>query len=368
MADSSASEDTPLVSDQGEGEGERNKKKSKVSDRTEKSAVRRTIALIADVVSSRGDGENSDGGLGAVLKNLEDSDRASTLSAILALFGIASHVLGGAIVIKLLEGWSFYDAVYFCIVTTTTVGYGDITPTTSASKLFVIFYVIVSIALISSLLAYMVGVLLDQQEEVILETMLNNPSDSDDEDEQTERFSSHRERILHRTSGLGLDDYCALGFSLLWLLGVLAVGVVTFIVLEKLSFINAVYVTIISASTVGFGDFEPTRSLTKGIMTVWLIFSTMGVVKVIADFTDASVKVKQRTVSRRLLTAQLDMQTWKKMDKDNDGSVDKAEFVTEFLIRTGKVDREEVDAILARFDELDKDNDGDIRLSEVIAV
>jgi len=49
---------------------------------------------------------------------------------------------------------------------------------------------------------------------------------------------------------------------------------------------------------------------------------------------------------------------------DGNGMVDKAEFVTEMLIRTGKVDRKEVNAILLRFQSLDKDSSGQIELSE----
>lgn len=377
-SDPNAEEGTPLVPHENKTSNESSEKKKR-----ETSAVRRTIALITDAISRHQEKDEESGlkaldkddddvkqdGLGAILKTLEESDRRSTLSAFLALVGIVCHVVGGAFMISLLEGWSFYDSLYFSIVTTTTVGYGDITPKRDLSKIFVMFYVIVSIGLISSLLAYMVGVLLDQQEEVILERVLKVDGGEDQHGQNNPHAnSSLRERILDRTDGLNVGDYYGLCVSTLWLVGVLAVGVAVFMGLENLSFLNALYATIISASTVGFGDFEPTRFITKTVMTIWLVFSTIGVVKVIADYTDASVKFKQRAVTRRLLSAQLDMKTWKKMDKDNDGAVNKSEFITEFLVRSGKVQQDEMDAILARFDELDKDKNGDIRLSEIIAV
>ena len=46
----------------------------------------------------------------------------------------------GAILFHWLEGWSWIDSFYFVIITLTTIGYGDLTPTTNATKLITIFY------------------------------------------------------------------------------------------------------------------------------------------------------------------------------------------------------------------------------------
>ena len=47
-----------------------------------------------------------------------------------------------------LEGWNSIDAFYFSVSTLTTVGLGDLTPTTQESRLFTSFYILVGIALI----------------------------------------------------------------------------------------------------------------------------------------------------------------------------------------------------------------------------
>ena len=47
------------------------------------------------------------------------------------------------------EGWSALDALYFSVVTLTTVGFGDFTPQTAAGKIFTIFYILVGLGLIS---------------------------------------------------------------------------------------------------------------------------------------------------------------------------------------------------------------------------
>jgi voltage-gated potassium channel len=46
----------------------------------------------------------------------------------------------GAAVFHWLEGWSWLDSVYFVVITLTTIGYGDLSPTTPLTKLITILY------------------------------------------------------------------------------------------------------------------------------------------------------------------------------------------------------------------------------------
>jgi len=56
----------------------------------------------------------------------------------------------GSIVYHYLEDWSWVDALYFSVVTLTTVGFGDFAPQTDEGKLFTIFYIILGIGIILS--------------------------------------------------------------------------------------------------------------------------------------------------------------------------------------------------------------------------
>ncbi|MBP7806748.1 two pore domain potassium channel family protein [Candidatus Gracilibacteria bacterium] len=69
-----------------------------------------------------------------------------TLSAIFV-------VLLGTVTYHILEGWKWLDSLYFSLMTATTVGYGDLHPVTDYGKIFTMFYVIVSIGVISSFIS-----------------------------------------------------------------------------------------------------------------------------------------------------------------------------------------------------------------------
>ena len=61
----------------------------------------------------------------------------TTISLFLALRTIVYH---------LLEHWSWVDSLYFTTYSLTTVGYGDLTPTTTAAKLFTVGFLLCGVA------------------------------------------------------------------------------------------------------------------------------------------------------------------------------------------------------------------------------
>ena len=60
----------------------------------------------------------------------------------------AVALLSGTLFYRQVEGWGFLDSLYFSVVTLTTVGYGDLSPSTAAGKVFTILYIFVGLGIV----------------------------------------------------------------------------------------------------------------------------------------------------------------------------------------------------------------------------
>jgi voltage-gated potassium channel len=58
-------------------------------------------------------------------------------------------LLIGTIFYSVQEGWGLIDAFYFSVTTLTTVGFGDLSPTTPVGKLFTVGYILSGLGLIA---------------------------------------------------------------------------------------------------------------------------------------------------------------------------------------------------------------------------
>jgi voltage-gated potassium channel len=65
----------------------------------------------------------------------------------LALLTVLAIVSGTGFY-SIFEGFRFVDALYFSVVTLTTVGYGDLAPETDTGKLFTAVYVLVGVGIL----------------------------------------------------------------------------------------------------------------------------------------------------------------------------------------------------------------------------
>lgn len=74
-----------------------------------------------------------------------------TLYVRLILSAVALLALG-TVVFRWLEDWSWVDAFYFSAVAVTTVGFGDLSPSTDGAKLFTVLYILLGISIIATAL------------------------------------------------------------------------------------------------------------------------------------------------------------------------------------------------------------------------
>jgi len=78
----------------------------------------------------------------AVWRGLRDPEFRSLLLVVVGLLG------SGTFVYSRFEGWSVLDSLYFSVITLTTVGYGDLSPTRPGTKIFTIVFIILGIGIL----------------------------------------------------------------------------------------------------------------------------------------------------------------------------------------------------------------------------
>ena len=79
------------------------------------------------------------------------------------LFLLTTLVIGGTYFYWHVEGWSVIDSLYFSIMTMSTIGYGDLVPTTDFSKLFTIIFAILSIGVFVAVVSKLVQITLQHK-------------------------------------------------------------------------------------------------------------------------------------------------------------------------------------------------------------
>jgi voltage-gated potassium channel Kch len=86
------------------------------------------------------------------------------------------------VIFKYLEGWGWVDALFFSVVTISTVGYGDMVPQTVTGRLLAVVYIILGIGVFVAAATALGEQLLRRARE--LDSKQDHPVPGDEEDDR----------------------------------------------------------------------------------------------------------------------------------------------------------------------------------------
>ena len=162
---------------------------------------------------------------------------------------------------------TWIDAAYFSLVTLTTVGYGDFHPGANDPwcKLFTLFFAIVGVSF--------VGWALGKMAEAAFSKVADVGSTEHTEDQKEPCGKS----LCLRCGPCGrywihispVWRNLIITFCVLVLL--LGAGVLVFVFQEGMTFLDAIYYVVISATTIGYGDESPKSIESKIFSIFWLV-------------------------------------------------------------------------------------------------
>ncbi|KAJ8906126.1 hypothetical protein NDN08_002624 [Rhodosorus marinus] len=263
------------------------------------------------------------------------------------------HLLLGVAYCSTVFSWSLAESLYFCVVTITTVGYGDFVPTTPSSKIFFMVYILMSLTIVASAVNSVIGSILERQEEAVRHVI---------EDTVGERVRDAETAPL--LFGFKAAEWVQILSALAVFLGLVITGTLFFTIAEKLDLIDAMYFIWVTCTTVGFGDLTPTKSPSRGFAAVFILLSTLSLANFLNTCVEVQLSRRSREARAKALQAKLDEKTFASIDANNDGKLSKDEYLVAMLRKLDLVKEDDLTAILDRFDELDASNDGFISEEE----
>ncbi|CAE7255864.1 TPKB [Symbiodinium sp. CCMP2592] len=280
------------------------------------------------------------------------------------------YCLAGGIFYSLLEPeWSFTDCVYFSFVTTTTVGYGCLAPTSTESRAFTMVYAFFSVPFITGTLAEFQRAWLSLCFRPwcwMLSHCLPTPEHGDwihIEESNVWVLSSvpfYFWGIVELATFLAAT--ASLMMLVMWALFIEAPGafVSSLDATEayEMGLFDSIYYFVITSTTVGYGDICPRTNSAK-IWSIAVASYGIGLIIMWADHINRLRQARRLSLRKaRMLQRELDPTLIEEFDVSGDGKVTELEYVLAMLRSLELVDMDHVTPIIDRFKELDKDGNG----------
>lgn len=306
-----------------------------------------------------------------ITSNLTVGSATSAFQTIgLAVLVVCVFLLTGTLFFGLVENWSILDALYFSTSTVTTCGIGDLVPQHTASKIFMIFYVVMAVLLIGSALGLLAQAAL-QRHERLREQVLQRLGRTDMTSEEEQPASPSGSRVCLWIAAV-MAKWDAINpiaqrsiVALIALFLILVSTAIFFTQSEGWTILDSVYYAVLVSSTVGLGDVVAESDSAK-IFSIFLMLCGSAIVATsLTGIAEVFIRHSQHKLAEKILLAQVRPESLPAMDLDNSGSVSQQEFLEFMLVHMGLVSPEDIAAINKRFEELDRNHSGTLDLDDL---
>jgi potassium channel subfamily K len=282
----------------------------------------------------------------------------------------------GVLTIDYFEGWTWHTGIYVIVQIVTTIGYGDITVTTQKSKVFMTFYVLVTLLLIANVFTEAMGNLIEYEKTKMRGVMRRMEkrvrADVHNDEEARHKFEALNDLlsafllfsvfVAFGTAFFAMYESCTCSF-----METAVAGCEDGPKCEETggytkSPIDAFYMSVITLTTVGFGDHSPKTPLGRVFGCVWMLLGVAATGSLITAATGSIWSSKRvETISN------LSKDLFDEMDSDGNGEINQEEFRSYCLVKFGLVQIEDLHAIDSLFKVIDKcgNKDGSVSWDEV---
>eukprot|EP00931_Biecheleriopsis_adriatica_P050475 TRINITY_DN29228_c0_g2_i1.p1 TRINITY_DN29228_c0_g2~~TRINITY_DN29228_c0_g2_i1.p1 ORF type:complete len:556 (-),score=131.23 TRINITY_DN29228_c0_g2_i1:21-1688(-) len=304
---------------------------------------------------------------GGLLRTLQST---ASMRVLLTLVGaLAAYLALTVAAFSSLEGWEWMDCIYFGIVTLSGVGYGDYAPKTLTGRLFIVFLIILALVFVATAIGDFLQLL------VALEI--------ENEKERKSLFLADPEAV-NIFDKEGQKKQLRLEF-LTCLLGIaFVVGIaswISYLLLDDVkNWSDALYFSVVTLTTVGYGDITPHRQSSKWFVCALCLFGVpvfaMSLARVV-EIVYGHGRASQMTAGISSITADhlLEMKEFMREmkeagvclspDDQEDEKIKPFQFVCFMLTKNESTSLADIKAIMQNFKALDKDGSGDLDMNDL---
>mmetsp|Transcript_18767 Transcript_18767/g.35764 ORF Transcript_18767/g.35764 Transcript_18767/m.35764 type:complete len:379 (+) Transcript_18767:157-1293(+) len=248
-------------------------------------------------------------------------------------------------------GWAqLVSAMYFASVTLSTVGYGDVLPTSAGQQLVTCGLIFFGLTFIMYEFSQLTTIWIEKMEE------------------ENEKMMKMMKSV--DLDGDGITDTPTLSprvmtgiTSVAWIVALLAIGTLVLAVWEEYEFVDALYGAVATITTVGYGDVSFSRTGTRVFATFYILIAPLFTVKLLGDIVNAVLDTQGKLERSRMkmLNKAMSKDELGEMDFDGDGAMSEVEFVVSRLHAMRLMDRAafgHVKRLQEHFREIDVDKSG----------
>ncbi|KAJ9566391.1 hypothetical protein OSB04_002357 [Centaurea solstitialis] len=242
------------------------------------------------------------------------------------------------------------DAMYFCVVTMTTVGYGDLVPQTNFAKLLACIFVFAGMGLGGFALSKAADYIVEQEEVLFVKAIhIHETCGPKEILNETER---HKLKYKFLT-------------VLTFIVFLVIFGTMFLILVENLSAFDAFYCVCATITTLGYGDKSFSSQGGRLFAVFWILTSTISLAQLFVYLVELWTESRRRKLVDWVLHRKLTMQDFEKADLDHDNTVSSAEYVVYKLKEMGLVSEQVIMNVMEEFNNVDVHHKGKLTANDI---
>lgn len=311
------------------------------------------------------------------------------------LLAIIGYMFVGVIGFScIFEKWRVVDSLYFSVVTFTTVGYGDLVPTTEAGKLFAILFSFAGISIVGALLGYVGGNVIEAERKAIQKTrsaaraavmQLFDPIKKDSNSRSgnnsaTAKTKDNRklgviQKIFFRCFAVRTQSDGSKSLLRRAFIDTFAQCYYVFVPFLSLAFyigkkegwtpITSMYYAIATASTVGYGDIAPKSPRMRSLSLAFIPLAVISLGEILGRISGYFIRKESNKAEQEFMDRTMTMDSLEAMDANQDGEVDLFEFLTFMLGSMQKVDAKMMNELKDLFESFDLNGSNSIQKEDI---